>query len=370
MTDTTTYSPTNPLLRPYDSAALHLPNRIVMAPMTRGRADAAGVPHPLAAAYYAQRASAGLIVTEGIWPISTGIGGPGLPGLATAAQVAGWRTVTTAVHAAGGRIFAQLWHVGRVSHPSVQPGRAAPLAPSAVRPPGQLHVPGGKADYVTPRAMALAEIAETVRSYADAARNALAAGFDGVEVHAANGYLLQQFLGDNTNLRSDAYADGRRFVIEVVDAVTGAIGAARVGLRLSPGNTENDVHESDPGALYAPLVSTLDSRGLAYLHLSEKGRYPAITELRQVWSGTLIGNYDPPEPTNPATGELLLASGAADLVAFGRLFLANPDLPIRIAVGAPLAEAAEATHYTPGPSGYADYPAIDLVDAYDPINGM
>jgi N-ethylmaleimide reductase len=361
MTDTISYSA---LLQPYDSASLHLPNRMVMAPMTRGRADAAGVPNPLAAAYYAQRASAGLIVTEGIWPISTGIGGPGLPGLVTGAQVDGWRTVTTAVHASGGRIFAQLWHVGRISHPSVQPDGARPLAPSAVLPPGQVHVAGGKADYVEPRAMTLAEISETQQAYADAAKNALSAGFDGVEVHGANGYLLQQFLGSNTNLRTDRYADGRRFVLEVVDAVVGSIGAERVGVRLSPGNSENDVHETDPAELYRPLVSTLDSYGLAYLHLSQKGSYPAIDDLRRRWSGTLIGNFDPPEPTSPETGERLLTSGAADLVAFGRLFLANPDLPVRVAVGAPLLEAPEDTHYSSGLRGYADYPHLDLVDAY------
>ncbi len=356
MTTTVTHSP---LLTPYRSPALSLPNRIAMAPMTRNRADdATGIPNPLTRTYYAQRASAGLIITEGIWPTLAGKGEPGVPGLANADHVEGWREVTTAVHAAGGRIFAQLWHVGRLSHP-VTLG-TLPMAPSAVRPPGTIHTVDGKLDYVTPREMTLGDIEETIAAFAAAASNAIEAGFDGVEVHGANGYLIQQFLGDNTNLRTDAYGRRDRFVLDVVDAVIAAVGADRVALRLSPGNPENDVLENDPASVYPALVSALDERGLAYLHLSEKGTYPAISELRKRWSGTLIGNYDPVEPSSPELGEKLLLSGDADVVAFGRLFIANPDLPMRIAAGAPLAALDRQLFHRGGAQGYTDQPALGV----------
>jgi N-ethylmaleimide reductase len=347
-----------PLLNPYASTRLNLPNRIAMAPMTRGRADdETGVPHPLAATYYAQRAAAGLIITEGTWPVFLGKGGPGIPGLATREQVLGWRGVTDAVHALGGRIFAQLWHVGRISHPKTLNG-ATPLAPSPVRPAGLVHIASGKAEYVAPRAMTVEEIAETVEGFAAAARNAIAAGFDGVELHGANGYLIHQFLADNTNLRTDAYGgpvtNRIRFALEAVEAVAAAVGPERVAIRLTPGNSENDVAEADPAAIYHPLVGELDRLGLAYLHISEKGTYPALEEMRPRWSGTLIGNYDPPTPTDQALGESLLTRGLADVVAFGRLFIANPDLPARLATGAPLKIAPESVHYVGGAHGYVD----------------
>lgn len=346
------------LLQPYESKHLRLPNRIAMAPMTRGRADdETGVPHPMAATYYAQRATAGLIITEGVWPVFLGKGGPGIPGLATAEQVAGWRTVTDSVHAMGGRIFAQLWHVGRISHPRTLNG-AVPLAPSAVRPAGLVHIAGGKAEYVTPRAMTAQQIGETIEGFAAAARNAIDAGFDGVELHGANGYLIQQFFGDNTNLRTDSYGGSvtnrTRFALEAVDAVVAEVGAGRVAIRLAPGNPENDVVEARPADLYRPLVDELNGRELAYLHISEKGSYRALEDLRPRWSGTLIGNYDPPQPTDRALGESLLSRGLADVVSFGRLFLANPDLPARFATGAPLKIAPESVHYVGGLHGYVD----------------
>lgn len=355
------------LLRPYESPILRLPNRIVMAPMTRNRADRDGVPHPLAPAYYGQRAGAGLIITEGIWPAAIGRGLPGVPGLVTERQLAAWETVTTAVHAAGGRIFAQLWHVGRVTHPSTLGGQS-PIAPSPIAADGTVHVGTEKLPHVRPREMSATDIEETIAAHAAAARNAIAVGFDGVEIHAANGYLLHQFLAPNTNRRTDAYRDGARFVFEVVDAVTAAIGANRVAIRLSPGNPENSLHETEPAISYPPLISTLDSYGLAYLHVSEKSAYPAIAEARKNWTGTLIGNYDPPAATTPETGACLLASGDADLVAFGRLFIANPDLPARLAAGAPLATADSADYYRPAVAGYVDASPIDLVPTYGGVS--
>lgn len=351
----------SPLLTPYRSANLNLPNRIAMAPMSRARGDLNGMPHPQTGAYYAQRASAGLIVTEGLWINDDARSGPWIPAMATREHADAWKNVTTTVHAAGGRIFAQLWHVGRLSHPSLHPSGEAPLAPSAVRAPGLTHLEHGKAPFVTPRAMTHADIARTVADYAASARLAIDAGFDGVEIHGANGYLISQFLSDNANLRTDGYggsAAGRiRFAVEVTEAVADAVGADRVGLRISPGNPENGLVQADPGATARPLVDAVDRLGLAYLHVSEKTAYPALAELRPRWHGTLIGNYDPAEPTTKEQGERMLAEGLADVVSFGRLFIANPDLPLRFATGAPLAPVDGPTVYIGGTRGYVDYPA-------------
>ncbi len=353
------------LLEPHRGPALQLPNRVAMAPMTRGRADdETGVPHPAAPVYYAQRASAGLIVGEGTWPCELGKNGPGQPGLESDAQVEGWRRVTTAVHAAGGRIFAQLWHGGRVSHPLTLPGGELPLAPSAVRMAGKIFNRDGWTDTVAPQAMTVAQIENAIEAFAAAARNALRAGFDGVELHGANGYLIQEFLADNTNLRSDRYGGSLtrrlRFPVEVVDAVVDVVGADRVGLRLSPGNAENDLVEEDPATTYRALVETLDTRGLAYLHLVHAGAYPTFEDLRPRWSGTLVANVNAGAPAMAREdGERLLANGLADVVAFGRLFLANPDLPLRFATGAELADADKDSYYGAMPDGYVDYPAAD-----------
>lgn len=335
-----------------------------MAPMTRGRADAVtGVPHPLAPVYYARRASAGLIVTEGVWPTPIGRGEEGVPGIVTEPQIAAWRKVTTAVHAAGGRIFAQLWHVGRLSHPDVMPGGVLPVAPSAVRAPGMTHVPTGKAEFVTPRQLTVSEIQSTVEEFAVAARNAIDSGFDGVELHGANGYLIHQFIADNTNLRTDGYGGslaGRlRFPLEVVHSVADAVGADRVGLRVSPGNPENDLVEVDPATTYRTLLEALGGLDLAYLHIVDshangESPYPALADLRPHWDGTLIGNVGAGEPTTQEEGERLLADRLVDVVAFGRLFLGNPDLPVRFATGAPLSHIASEHHYGYGLDGYVE----------------
>ncbi|HEY1177773.1 MAG TPA: alkene reductase, partial [Phytomonospora sp.] len=355
------------LLAPYRAPALDLPNRIAMAPMSRARGSLTGAPHPQTGLYYGQRASAGLIITEGLWPNWHGRGGPWIPGMATREQSEAWKPVTDTVHEAGGRIFAQLWHVGRLSHPTLHPDGDTPLAPSAVAAPGLTHLEHGKGAFVTPRAMTRADIDRTIADYAASARLAIAAGFDGVEIHGANGYLIAQFMSDNANLRTDGYggdAHGRiRLAVEITEAVADAVGAGRVGLRVSPGNPENGLHQADPAATARPLVDAVDRLGLAYLHVSEKGAYPALTDLRPRWHGTLIGNYDPAEATTRAQGERMLADGLADIVSYGRLFIANPDLPRRFATGAPLAPVDESTVYMGGTRGYTDYPALADADA-------
>ncbi|NNH74515.1 alkene reductase [Nocardia uniformis] len=354
----------SPLLRPYRRGALDLPNRIAMAPMTRGRADdTTGVPNPLTKDYYAQRASAGLIVTEGIYANILGKGGPGIPGLVDEAQVAGWREVTDAVHAAGGRIFAQLWHVGRMTHPLILPGGATPLAPSPVRITGsKIYTSQGLVDHVTPRAMTTAEVDATVEDFVAEARNAIAAGFDGVEVHGANGYLIQQFLAENTNQRTDRYGGSRngrlRLAVDIVTAVAAEVGAERVGLRISPDNPENEIAEQDPRDTYRTLLNTLDPLGLAYLHVIERGAYAALADLRPRWSSTLIANFNGPTPTTRDAGEKVLENGLADVFSFGRLFIANPDLPARFASGDPINQYARDLVYGGGAEGYTDYPVL------------
>lgn len=349
----------SPLLEPYLGPALRLPNRAAMAPMTRARADDdTGVPTPIMTEYYTQRAGAGLIVSEGIWPHRLGKGGPGIPGLTEPAQVEGWRRTTRAVHAAGGRIFAQLWHVGRVCHPDLLDGEQ-PVAPSAVAiSTGRIVTAAGPADHVRPRAMSATEIAEAVEAHAAAARNAVDAGFDGVEINGAYGYLVAQFLSDSANLRADGYADRARFAIEVVEAVGAAIGPDRTALRLSPGNRLHDIEESEPARRYHRLVDALDGAGLAYLHVVQSGEYAALADLRRRWSGTLVGSYDGPEPGGREQAERALRAGHADVYAFGRLFLANPDLPGRIAADAPLNAPRETGMYGGGAEGYVDYPAL------------
>lgn len=358
---------TSPLLAPYEGPHLRLRNRIAMAPMTRGRADdVTGVPHPLTGEYYAQRAGAGLIVTEGIWPHPLGKGGPGIPGLVTREQIAGWRAVTGAVHEAGGTIFAQLWHVGRMSHPLNLPGGATPVAPSAVRIRSEgIHTNEGNVPHVTPRAMTTAEVEETIAAFAVEARNAVRAGFDGVEVHGANGYLVQQFLAENTNRRTDRFGGSRegrlRFALDVVRAVADAVGPERVGLRISPDNPENEIAEEDARGTYRALVDALDPSGLAYLHVIERGAYGALADLRPRWSGTLIGNFNGPEPTSQRAGEEVVAAGLADVFSYGRLFIANPDLPARFAASAPLARPVEDLVYGGHAEGYVDYPPLARV---------
>jgi N-ethylmaleimide reductase len=355
------------LFEPVQLGPYRLANRIVMAPLTRSRASEDGVPRPLMAEYYAQRASAGLIIAEGT-NISPQARGYALtPGLFSPGQIEGWRAVTQAVHAQGGRIFPQLWHVGRVSHPSLQPGGVLPVAPSALCPQATSYTGRGFEPCLTPRALAADEIPEIIEHYRQAARNALAAGFDGVEIHAANGYLIEQFLRDSTNQRTDAYGgtpDKRaRFLLEVAEAVAGVWGAERVGVRLSPLSPVNGAGlDSDPAATYGHVVRCLNRIGLAYIHVIEgvtqgprevPGGFDLQT-LRRSFSGSYIANngYD-----------LTLAldtrrRGRADLISFGRLFIANPDLVERFRRGAPLNEPDRATFFGGGAAGYTDYPRL------------
>jgi N-ethylmaleimide reductase len=345
---------------------LALPNRVVMAPMTRNRAGPGDVPTSLNATYYAQRASAGLIVSEATQISPQGVGYPHTPGIHSAEQVAGWRLVTNAVHAAGGRIFLQLWHVGRISHPSLQPDSALPVAPSAIRPDGRAWTSNGLQPYVTPRALETNEIAEIVEDYRRGALHARQAGFDGVELHGANGYLVDQFLRDKTNQRIDYYGGSTlnraRFLIEVTEALMSEWGAERVGVRLSPTNPFNDIADSNPAATFATAIGELNRLNLAYLHVVEPapadpilaGETPDIRFFRRLWRGALIANkgYD------LARANAALRDSAADLVSFAQLFLANPDLPERFRRGAAFNRPDRDTFYGGAARGYTDYPSI------------
>jgi N-ethylmaleimide reductase len=354
----------------FDSVRLgpyRLANRIVMAPLTRSRAGQDGVPSPLMAEYYAQRASAGLIIAEGTNISPQGRGYASTPSLYNDSQIEGWRPVTEAVHARGGRIFPQLWHVGRVSHPTLQPEGALPVAPSAIRPEATSYTGNGFQPCVTPRALATDEIPEIVERYRSATQNALAAGFDGVEIHAANGYLIEQFLRDSANKRTDAYGGSRenraRLLLDVTEAVVGVCGGDRVGIRLSPIAAVNGCAlDSDPAVTYVYVVERLNAFSLAYLHIIEGAtqgprEVPGgfdLQILRRSFNGLYIANngYD-----------LSLALEArrrnlADLVSFGRLYIANPDLVERLRIGAPLTSPDRATFFGGAAAGYTDYPTL------------
>ncbi|MFF3516499.1 alkene reductase [Streptomyces sp. NPDC002573] len=341
----------------------HLANRVAMAPMTRSRAYGPGAePTELMATYYAQRAAAGLIVTEGIQPSPVGQGYPDTPGLHTSGQVRAWRTVTDAVHREGGVIFAQLMHTGRIGHPSLLPDGLVPVAPSAVAAEGQVFTHEGPKDFVTPRELSEAEIRQTIDDFATAARNAIEAGFDGVEIHGANGYLIHQFLAPYTNLRTDGWGgdtEGRiRFAAEIVTAVAEAIGSHRLGLRLSPGNPYNDMSEDNPGEVYAALLDRISGLGLAYLHLLEGPDRDLTAQLRKAWPGTFVINpFTYPDVTGPDALKLI-EDGSADMVAYGALFLANPDLPRRLAAGGPFNTPNPETFYGGDHRGYTDYPSL------------
>ncbi|WP_030270332.1 alkene reductase [Streptomyces sp. NRRL B-24484] len=340
-----------------------LASRLVMAPMTRSRAYGPGAePTELMATYYAQRAGAGLVVTEGIQPSPVGQGYPDTPGLHTAGQVEAWRQVTDAVHREGGVIFAQLMHTGRIGHPSLLPDGLVPVAPSAVAAPGQVFTHEGPQDFVTPRELTDAEIRRTVADFAAAARNAIEAGFDGVEIHGANGYLVHQFLAPNTNLRTDGWGGGPqgriRFAVEVVTAVAEAIGGDRVGLRISPGNPYNGIAEDDPREVYEALLDGIAGLDLAYLHLLEGPDRDLTARLRKAWQGTFVLNpFTHPAATGPEA-LALVEDGTADMIAYGALFLANPDLPARLAAGGPFNTPDPATFYGGDHRGYTDYPAL------------
>ncbi|MCP3143511.1 alkene reductase [Pyxidicoccus xibeiensis] len=355
-----------PLFTPVTVGSLKLPHRIVMAPMTRNRAGPEQVPTPLMAEYYAQRASAALIITEATQASLHSYGYPNTPGIHTDAQVEGWRRVTDAVHARGGRMFLQVWHVGRISHPVMLPGGAQPVAPSAIAAKGTLYTTQGPREFVTPRELALEELPGLVQYFAEAARRAKEAGFDGVEVHGANGYLLDQFLRDGSNHRTDAYGGTvekrARLLLEATEAVIGVLGADRVGVRLSPTNPFNSMSDSDPAATFGYAAGALDKLGLAYLHVMEPapgldmppGTTRVLPLLRERFRGPLMVNGG----FTPESANAIITAGMADLVSFGAPFLANPDLPERFQKGASLNPADPSTFYGGDARGYTDYPAL------------
>ena len=354
------------LFDPMTLKGLQLSNRMVMAPLTRGRAGVQRTANALMAEYYGQRAGAGLIIAEATAISPQGYGWVGSPGIYTPAHVAGWKGVTDAVHGRGGRIFLQLWHLGRVTHPDFLEGQT-PVGPSAIIPAGDVYTPTGKKSHVLPRAMTREEIASTVRDYAQAAVRAREAGFDGVEIHAANGYLIDQFIRDGSNRRSDEYGGSiqnrLRFLLEVVEAVTQAWSGERTGIRVSPISSFNDMRDSMPGETFTQAATALNRFGLAYLHVVEQlpqdARSPPrariAPQLRAAFDGALILNdgYD------AETGTAALETGEADLIAYGRSFLANPDLVERFRKGAALNKLDVRTLYTDGAKGYTDYPRLE-----------
>jgi N-ethylmaleimide reductase len=354
------------LFQPYRLGPIELRNRLVMAPMTRSRAVDSNVPNSLAATYYAQRASAGLIITEATQVSPQGVGYIRTPGIHSAEQVAGWKTITDTVHRAGGKIFTQLWHVGRVSHPDFHDG-ALPVAPSALPVEGEAFTSRGRVKLVTPRALETGELPGIVAQYRKGAENAKAAGFDGVELHGANGYLLDQFLRDGSNRRTDAYGgsiENRvRLPLEVVDAVLGVWDPQRVGYKLSPYFSGYSMTDSNPIETFSFIAAELNKRGLLYLHVAEAvagpmaapaGTRRATPILRDAFDGALIANggYD------ARSGNAVIARGEADLVAFGVPFLANPDLPARYRTDAALNAPDQGTFYAGEEKGYIDYPAL------------
>lgn len=345
----------------YRLGDLALPNRVVMAPMTRVRAAPGGLATPSMARYYAQRATAGLIVSEGVQPSLIGQSNPGTPGLHSDEQVLSWRAVTGAVHSNGGRIFAQLMHGGRVSHPDTTGHQ--PVGPSAVPAVGEVFTPTGPQPAPMPRALATDEVPEHAESYARAARRAVDAGFDGVELHGANGYLISQFLSANANVRTDRYGGSVtnriRFAVEAAAATADAVGASRTGIRLSPGGTFWGVEETDVPELYTALLAELSRLGLAYVHLEATSADDTLLGLRRAWPGTLIMNPVLPmgsRQTDRAAADRWLGLGA-ELISFGRAFIANPDLVERLRTGLPIASADESTYYQGGDAGYLTYPA-------------
>ena len=361
-----------PLLTPFRLGSLDLPNRVVMAPMTRNRGDnPEHAATDLVATYYGQRASAGLIISEGTYVSRQGIGFVNVPGMYTDAQTDGWRKVTEEVHARGGRIFAQLWHVGSISHPDLQEGGVLPVAPSAVNPGTNAFTATGFKATGTPRALETSEVADIVGDFGAAAARAAKAGFDGVELHAANGYLFHQFFARSTNRRTDRYGgtieNRARFLFEVIDAVKSAFPADRIGVRLNPAvhNLSGVVFDEETLPLFAHLIERVNADPLAYLHIMEPigdldGLPPDLIApsvaayFRRTYRGTLIGAVDHTfESANDA-----IRRGYVDMVAFGRAFIANPDLVARFAAGAPLAQASRDTFYSGGERGYIDYPAM------------
>jgi N-ethylmaleimide reductase len=346
------------LFDPLRAGEIELDNRIVMAPMTRSRADDRGVQPAFVAEYYRQRASAGLIITEAtnVSPLAKGY--VRTPGIYTPEQAESWRPIAGAVHARGGKIFMQIFHTGRIALPDFLPEGAQPVAPSAVRATGQNYTDEGMKAFVTPREITREEIAQTVRDFAAAAANAVGAGFDGVELHAASGYLVQQFLSTKANQREDEYGgtieNRTRFLFEVLDALTEAVGAGRVGVKFSPRMPFNDIEEKDADEVYPYILERLNGRGLAYVHIGDFTGEGWHAKLRPVYEGVYFAGAG----LSKEAGEELVASGGADAVVYGTKFISNPDLPKRFKLGASLNEPDQTTFYTPGERGYTDYPTL------------
>ena len=347
------------LFDPLRVGNMELNNRIIMAPMTRSRANDEGVQPPFAAKYYGQRASAGLIVSEATNISAMAKGYVRTPGIYTGDQIESWRPIADLVHAQGGKIFMQLFHTGRIALPDFLPGQVEPLAPSAVRAQGQNYTDEGMKEFVTPREITREEIALTVRDFARAADNAIAAGFDGVELHAASGYLVQQFLSTNANLRSDEYGGSienrARFLFEVLDAMIAEVGSERVGVKFSPRIAFNDIEETDADAMYPYILEQLNNRRLAYVHISDSTGEGWHAKLRPVYQGAYFAGAG----FTKDSGEALLAEGHADAIVYGSKILANPDLPERFRRSAPLNQPDQATFYAPGEQGYIDYPTLE-----------
>lgn len=350
------------LFNPLQTGSVSLANRILMAPLTRARADAGHMPNALMAEYYSQRASAGLIVTECTMVAENTSAFYAEPGIYNAEQVTAWKQVTEAVHAKGGKIFMQIWHAGRAAVPAFNNG-VENVGPSAIAIDSEVHTPNGKIPNAVPRELRLDEIPALVAAYAQGAKNAIAAGFDGVEVHGANGYLIDEFLRDSANQRTDSYGGSienrARFLFEVLTAVSAAIGSDKVGLRLSPINSYNSMKDSDPLALISYLTTRLNEFNLAYLHVMRSDFFQAqtgdvLTIARANYKGVLIGNMG----YNADEAAQAISNSTLDAVAFGTSFLANPDLPARIKQGAALNAPDAATFYTPGAKGYTDYPSL------------
>ncbi len=358
---------TRDLFSPIDLGPLTLPNRIFMAPLTRCRASEGHVPNDLNVEYYAQRASAGLIISEATSVSPRGYGYPNTPGIHTDPQVAGWRKITDAVHSKGGHIYLQLWHVGRISHPAYQEDGTPPIAPSAVKPKGQIFTGTGMEEYVTPRALEIGEIPGIIEEYIHGARLAKEAGFDGVEIHNANGYLLDQFLRNRTNLRGDSYGGSvqnrARLTLEVTEAVCAVWGADRVGIRFSPSGVFNDMSDSNPLETFGHVLQELNRFGLAYAHITQvtaqdiaHGAVAGVgpKELKPFWNGKIVsaGGF------TLETGNRALAENWADAIAFGVPFISNPDLPERFRRNGPLNQPEEASFYGGAEQGYTDYPTL------------
>ncbi len=357
------------MFKPIVLGEIPLKNRLIMAPMTRNRSTVDGLATELMATYYAQRTCAGLIITEGIQPSIVGQGFMNTPGLHDEKQVDSWKQVTQAVHQAGGRIVAQLMHSGRIGHPALYPSAHRPFGPSAIAARGKTFTPDGMFDYPVPTELSAEGIAQTIQDFATAASNAIAAGFDGVEIHAGNGFLLHQFLSDNANQRIDDYGGSvsarTRLVVEVAEAVVHAIGVGKTGMRISPANSYNDIFERDTSSLYRELLSRLPD--MAFLHIMEANNREQTRAIREQWRGPLILNpHETPEsgPVSPEIAESILESELADAVCFGALFLANPDLIARIKEGGPYNVVDGNTLYGGDHRGYTDYPFL----AYDQIS--